>query len=167
MSRNSLIARIHLAKARTRVCMDCGTALFGARCPECGSEFINPLTEKKYRHLLSMLTGKESCREMDEDGLRKVMDFFDRAGFSRAYPHESPRAAAQHQKYAVIRQIERRGKVILGPGWEKRVAGFCKSSIGKDSLSDLTAIELRKVIGWINRLDKVQQQGSREQGERI
>ncbi len=100
------------------------------------------------------LTGESSCTAMTDEQLRKVDQLFDRAGFSKAYPYNPP--PERREKYAVIRQIERRAKAVLGKGWENRVSGFCKATIGKTELHRLTGKELRKVIGWINRLDKKQ-----------
>lgn len=151
MSRNTLISRIHLAKQKARVCCDCGRIFFEADC-SCGSEFSNPMRDQKYRDILYELTGERSCTTMTEDQLRKVDQLFDRAGFSKAYPYNPP--PGRKEKYAVIRQIERRAKEVLGKGWEDRVKGFCLATIKKKELHQLNPVELRKVIGWINRLDK-------------
>ncbi|WP_320130276.1 phage protein GemA/Gp16 family protein [uncultured Sphaerochaeta sp.] len=162
MSRNSKLARIHLAKLKAETCSSCGKILFcvSGECPECGCMSRASLKDQEYRKLLESLTGKTSCHDMNDNQLRKVMDLFDRAGFAKAYPYEPP--PERKQKYAVIRQIERRAKIVLGPGWAIRVDGFCTKTFGKSGLTNLNPVQLRNVIGWINRLDKSQKKKAGE-----
>lgn len=156
MSRQTLIARIHIAKARCMVCPVCGSLSFGSTdCGRCGSgRTLEPLSDNRYRALLQAVGGSASCSALSDPALMRVMDLFDRAGFSKAYPYTSPEAEMARGKRRVIWAIGSRAPQVLGSDWEKRVEGFVKKYFGKASLSFCDPTELRKVIGWVNRTAK-------------
>lgn len=159
--RGSLLRLVHVAKRSARYCISCGTVSYAERnCPSCGSAYLNPMRDSRYREVLLALTGKHSCADMDDDELRKVLDFFKAAGFEPKAP-ASPKAAAvqaeRKARYGLLRQIARRAKEVLGPAWALRVRRFVQEAVLKDDdadLEDCSDVELRKVIGWINRTEK-------------
>lgn len=112
------------------------------------------MSEFVYRETLKAIGGTDSCATMDLNGLAKVADMFDHAGYSEAYPYISPARESRRQRFAVIRQIRIRAPVVLGPTWEERVRGFGKKAFDKETLEFMDMVELRKVIGWINRTEK-------------
>jgi hypothetical protein len=156
MNKQALIARIHIAKARAQVCDICGRMVFGDECPACKTTKLSKFPESRYRSLLMSVGGSSSCSTMGDQGLVRVMDVFDRAGFAVAYPYISPEKEQARQKKNVIRHIEIRAPVVLGLTWEARTQGFVKNNFDKQSLQFCTSEELRKVIGWINRTAKYQ-----------
>lgn len=166
MKRNAMIARIHIAKGRALTCPDCELLQFSAQpngsCSLCGCTGLLPLGEERYRRILMGAGGALSCRDMSDAGLRRVMDVFDAAGFSREYPYVSPEAEQSRQRQNVVRRIRHRGPQVLGENWEIRVRGFMRKNFDKESLEFLTAEELRTVIGWINRTDKYQKRSNHE-----
>lgn len=161
MSRNSLIARIHIAKARCMVCSRCARLVFGSSCEGCGEGVsLSPLPEQRYRRLLMATGGADSCKDISDAGLIRVMDLFDRAGFSKEYPCTSFESDEAKRRKKVTWAIRIRAPDVLGPDWEKRVEGFVKKNFDKPSLTFCDPHELRKVFGWINRMAK--QQGKEE-----
>jgi hypothetical protein len=156
MNKQALIARIHIAKSRAQVCEICGRMVFGSECPACKSDKLLKFPESRYRSILMSVGGAPSCSTMGDQGLVRVMDVFDRAGFAEAHPYISPEKEQARQKKNVIRHIEIRAPVVLGVTWESRLQGFVKKSFDKPSLQFCTPDELRKVIGWINRTAKYQ-----------
>jgi hypothetical protein len=156
MNKQALIARIHIAKSKAQVCDICGRLVFGHECPACKTDKLSRFPEARYRSILMSVGGSNSCSTMGDQGLVRVMDVFDRAGFAIAYPYISPEKEQARQKKNVIRHIEIRAPVVLGATWEARLQGFIKKSLDKPSLQFCTSEELRKVIGWINRTDKYQ-----------
>lgn len=152
---HTLIARIHIAKQQARIC-DCGRLFFGSKCPDCGREESKAMPDWYYRQILSTLTDRDTCYGMNKTELTKVMDFFNRAGFTSTRPVTSPVAQAEKGRWGTIAQIRKRGKVVLGPEWEGRIDGFVREVVQKDSLNECDMKELRWVIGWINRTAKYQ-----------
>lgn len=151
----ALIARIHIAKQYARICT-CGRLFFGDTCPDCGAKDSKIMPTWYYRQILMTLTNKDSCSDMPKADLSKVMEFFDRAGFSAAHPYKDPFKEIQRQLAGTRAQIRKRGKVVLGPDWESRVDGFVHDVVRKQSLDKCCMYELRQVIGWINRTAKYQ-----------
>jgi hypothetical protein len=154
MKRHALIARIHIAKSRAQLCSICGRVVFGSYCPACKTEDLQPFTDERYRRILMAAGGYPSCSQIGDQGLMKVMEVFDRAGFAEAYPYISPEKEQANQKRRVIRHIEIRAPSVLGNSWEARLGGFIRKNFDKASLHFCTPEELRKVIGWINRTAK-------------
>lgn len=152
--RMTMMAVIHMAKAKVHRCMDCGCYHFEEHCPCCGSAMANPMRDGWYREILTTLTGKGSCAGMNDADLAKVVQFFERAGFRRTVPRDGPRQAARHARLGLMRQIEIRARQVLGPFWEMRVRRFVEVELHQEALQDLGENGLRKVIGWINRTDK-------------
>lgn len=159
--RKALVRLVHVAKHAAKFCVTCGAVTFSdSNCPRCGSAYLNPMHDSRYREVLETLTGKHSCNGMDADELRKVLDFFKAAGFEPKAP-SSPKAVAERAerkaRYGLMCEIARRAKQMLGPSWMVRVRRFVQVEVLKDDSSDLedcSDIELRKVIGWINRTDR-------------
>lgn len=154
MKRTALIARIHIAKSRAQVCSFCGRIVFAPECKPCHTADLVELTDERYRKILMAAGGVPSCSKMSDKGLVKVMEVFDHAGFSEAYPYISPEKEQADQKRRVIHHIEIRAPAVLGPTWQARLEGFVKKNFDKPSLQFCTTEELRKVIGWINRTAK-------------
>lgn len=159
--RNRLVSLVHIARAKARVCIKCGMLHFGkSECCQCGRT-LSHMPDFWYRSILEAAGGADSCALMDEQGLQKVMDVFNQAGFREACPYVSPKAEQTRQNSAVRRNICIRAEEVLGSNWQARLLGFIKANFEKDSLDFCDAQELRKVIGWINRTDK------RQKGEEI
>lgn len=155
MNRNALLARIHIAKARCQVCTRCGRLVFGPSCGGCGEDTpLEDLPDDRYRKLLMAAGGAASCKDMSESGLVKVMDLFDQAGFSKAYPLTSFESDEAKRRKRVMWAIRIRAPDVLGPTWEKRIEGFVKKNFDKPSLAFCDPNELRNVFGWINRTAK-------------
>lgn len=154
VNRQALIAKIHIAKKAALRCTECGRIHYDEFCPDCGSEIPKVLSDEEYRGTLGMLTGFSSCAEMDEPALQVVGDFFDRCGFKEAYPYVSPAAERKKQRRHVLWNIRRVAPEVLGENWESRVEGFVRNRIGKATLEWCDEEELRKVIGWVNRIRK-------------
>lgn len=159
--RNTLLRLVHVAEHKARFCLTCGTVSYAERsCPSCGSVYLNPMRDSRYREVLVSLTGKRSCADMDDDELRKVLAFFVAAGFepkAQASPKAVAERAERKARYGLLNEIARRAKQVLGPSWMTRVRRFVQVEVLKDDSSDLedcSDIELRKVIGWINRTDR-------------
>lgn len=160
-NRKALVRLIHIAKHAAKFCLTCNAVSYAERnCPSCGSAYLNPMRDSRYREVLETLTGKQSCADMDEGELRKVLDFFRAAGFKPKAP-VTPKAVAERAerkaRYGLLNEIARRAKQVLGPSWMVRVRRFVQVEVLKDDSSDLedcSDVELRKVIGWINRTDR-------------
>jgi len=161
MSRRSLLAAIHIAKKVTRMCTGCNRLFFGELCPSCGARG-RPMEEWEYRQFLSAVTGEDSCSHADDEDLRKVLDLFDRAGFRDAYPYASPQKSAWRARQGTIAQIHRRAHQVFGLDGNTRIEGFMRKVIGKQDLKFCDEVELRRIIGWINRTAKSQQKGDRK-----
>lgn len=150
MNRHSLLASIHIAKKAALMCTSCNRLFFGESCPDCKARG-RPLADWEYRQLVGAVTGEDSCSHADENDLRKVMDLFNRAGFREAHPYVSPQHESWKARQGTMAQIRRRARQVFGPSGEERVGGFLKKVIGKEDLSFCDVVELRRVIGWINR----------------
>lgn len=162
--RDGLVAAVHVAKKKVRVCSRCGSVTFGRTvCESCG-RVLHQMPDCWYRSVLEELTGKDSCSLMEEEELRKVMDYFNQAGFSQL-PYVSPRSEQRKQDAAVRAQILRRAAEVLGDNWEARLSGFV-AKMGKTALYSCGSRELRKVIGWINRIDRYDRKGDVDERER-
>lgn len=151
----ALVARIHIAKRLARICT-CGRLFFGEGCPDCGSKDSRTMPTSYYRRILSSITNRDSCADMPKADLIKIVEFFDRAGFSEAYPYTDPLKQIRRQLSGTRAQIRKRGKAILGPDWESRIDGFVRDVVKKTNLDQCTMHELRRVIGWINRTARYQ-----------
>jgi len=160
MDRQSLIAKIHMAKAKVKNCSRCGRWFYEGNCPDHPDIAGVAMPEIAYRETLKAIGGTDSCAMMDVDGLAKVADLFERAGYSKAYPYVSVKSEARRQRKSVIAQIYARAPIVLGENWEMRLQGFVKTKIGKSQLNWCDAGDLRRVIGWINRTDKYNRQRS-------
>lgn len=150
----ALIARIHIAKAKALNCEKHG--LFFSKsgcCPKCG-ELGGSLPDYLYRQILLATGGYDSCRHMDEKDLEAVMGFMDEAGFSKAWPHETPKKAMEKANEVLIRRIFQLGWIVFGKGYAERINGFVKKCIEKESIYGCDQNELRKIVGWIRRAGK-------------
>lgn len=158
MNNKALISRIHIAKSKALICDECNALTFKNRC-FCGSTNLLPLSDGYYRHLLVKTTSKESCKDMDYNSLRKVMNLFDTAGFSEAYPHVSHAREQYRQKKGIIKEIHRKAPIGLGDYWKERLGGYVLKKFSKERLEWCDAYELRNIIGWINRTAKYKKKG--------
>lgn len=154
-TRQSMIARIHIAREKALRCTGCGRMFFqvSGKCPACG-EVGERLPDWYYRQILLASGGEDSCRRLDDKSLAKVMEVFDQAGFAKAFPHVSPAKAERRARLALQNVIRVRAREVLGDHWGERLQGFLDKSIGKSALAFCDMEELRKVIGWINRAAK-------------
>lgn len=154
-ARQSMIARIHIAREKALRCTSCGRMFFevSGRCPRCG-ETGERLPDWFYRQILLSSGGEDSCRRLDDKALVKVMEVFDEAGFARCFPHVSPAKEERKARIALQNIIRKRAREVLGNNWEARLQGFLDKSIGRSALSFCSMEELRNVIGWINRAEK-------------
>ncbi|AEC02060.1 phage protein GemA/Gp16 family protein [Parasphaerochaeta coccoides] len=157
-NRHALLAKIHMAKSRVLTCPVCGRLFFEETCPDHPARQGVELSDFAYRGILKALGGTDTCAFMDDKRLVKVADFFDRVGFSKAYPRVSPEGETRRAKYGTIRHIRIRAPVVLGAAWESRLLGFMQKNFDKISLEWLDPNELRKVIGWINRTAKYEKE---------
>lgn len=161
MNRKAVIARIHIAKSRAMVCPVCDRLTFKDSCDRCGDDQDTvAISDERYRQSLMAAGGARSCSQMGDQGLIRVMQLFDRAGFAEEHPHVSPESEQRRQRQRVIWQIRNRAIEVLGVSWEPRVMGFVWKNFHKASLEFCTAQELRKVIGWINRTAKYQEKNN-------
>lgn len=159
MNRHSFLASIHIAKQAALMCTGCNRLFFGESCPDCGARG-RPLMDWEYRQLVAAITGVDSCSHADENDLRKVMDLFNRAGFREAYPYVSPQQENWKARQGTMAQIHRRARQVFGPAGDERIEGFLKKVIGKEELKFCDELELRRIIGWINRTAKYQSRRS-------
>jgi hypothetical protein len=155
MNRRSLLASVHIARKAALMCTLCNRLFFGQSCPDCGAHG-RPLADWEYRQFVGAVTGEDSCSHADENDLRKVMDLFNRAGFREAFPYVSPHQEAWKARQGTMAQIHRRARQVFGPSAEERVQGFLEKVIGKQELKFCDVVELRRVIGWINRTARYQ-----------
>ena len=150
MDREKLLRLIHIARNSARTCPECGKTLFRKDCPDCGTLTVR-LSEERYRSILESF-GASSCRFMAEPELEKVYRFFIQAGFLPRGDPEKSRNAARRRTIAIISS---EAKELFGDeAWERRVEGFVRKGMGKDSLRACDDKELRKVIGWLRRYRK-------------
>lgn len=159
MDRKALLAKVHMARAKACVCPECGRIHFTTVCPQCGSTAWSPMDDWTYRQIVSSLTGEDSCRSADIDGLASVAKAFDDLGYSKAFPYVSPERELRQQRMKVLHAILARAPTMLGDDWKARIDGFVKKRIGKDRLEFLDDVELRKVAGWMNRTAKKERKG--------
>lgn len=154
MTRNDMLALIHIQKAKALSCTQCQQLYFGKNCPGCGSDDAKPLDDWRYREILKAIGGSDSCTRIEDKYLKVIIEFFNDAGYQKAHPFTSPAPnSPAWQKSAVIAQIKKRAPKVLGPTWENRLAGFL-TIMKKTNLKACDEKELRKVIGWINRTEK-------------
>lgn len=156
--RNTLIKLIHIAKAKARTC-NCGRLSFEPVCPQCGKP-TQRIPDFWYRSILESMGGADTCSMIDTEGLQKVMDTFDKAGFSSlSKPKPQKRTEAQ-QLYIVRREASK----LLGEHWEDRLNGYVWKKFGRDSYSDCAYEEIRDVIGFVRRTAKYESRRTTGEG---
>lgn len=165
MTKKEYIQMIHIARSKAVVCPACGKIRCSDEgkaptvCGDCGID-MEPMTDAKYRSILLAITGKDSSKSLDEDGLEKVWQVFTTAGFK-------PRTGSSIDQVKVDWNAGRRktigvimseAKRTLGPSWEYRLEKFVASkNDGETRLYRLSDAALRQVIGWIRRSSKCRQ----------
>lgn len=155
VTRRAIVAKIHMAKDRARICQVCRRIHFSDICPACEIDNQEIMDDARYRKFLTELTGLNSCSKMTERDLKKVADAFDRAGYSAAYPYLSPTKELRKQKERMKRHILKRAPLVLGYKWQCRLQGML-TKMGKPSLDFCDFTDLRKLLGWLNRTEKYQ-----------
>lgn len=146
------IAEIHMKVSKLRVCNICGKIHMEYVCPGCGSSTWHGITNEEYRTFLTEITGKNSCRKMNEVELDRVLHYLSILGFDKNIDEAYTRA--QNAKKKQISLVYKIGKKVLGPEtYESRIKGFMEKTIGKKYIWHCDEKELRKIIGWLRRLD--------------
>lgn len=148
MTRNELIALIHIAKNQMRICGDCNTLTTNMVC--CEGE-TGKFTQPDYRLLLKQITAKESTRFMNMAELEKVYSLFKKAGFE---PKLTPYKAGRKRTINIILSM---AGAKLGPDWDTRLKAFTKAKTGKELLYKCSDKELRMIIGWLRRIKEENQ----------
>lgn len=162
MERNKLITLIHVASNNAHKCSKCQRIFYGKPCPVCESNSFTYFSREDYKDLLIKLTGKTSCKELTDDQLNKVYEFFIKAGFKPVSKKPNVIKEIESGNYGTINRIYGRGKQVLGPAYKKRIYGFVKIKFKGKTLNNLDKNELRAVIGWINRMAKSNAKGEQD-----
>jgi RNA polymerase subunit RPABC4/transcription elongation factor Spt4 len=165
MRREKLIQLIHIASKNAKQCAKCQRMFYGNTCPECESQIYTNFTKDNYKDLLLKVTGKTSCKELQEFELKKVYEVFKKAGFTPASNKSEVVQEVLAGNRGTINTIYSRGKQVLGPAYKKRIYGFVKLKFKGKSLNSLSKNELRAVIGWINRMSKSNTKGEKLNGK--
>ena len=151
MERKRMIGLIHAGTAKLYRCRLCGRIHAGQFCLECGSSALqDPVKGLEYENFLYALTGKVSCKDMSDMELEHVLSFL--KGI-RLEGESDARRKAWRAKRRLIAIIRNQASRLFGGSAQSRVDGFCDKCIGKP-LERLDEKELRKVIGWLRRLEK-------------
>lgn len=151
MERRRMISLIHAGTARLYRCRLCGKVHAGEYCLECGASALqDPLKGLEYESFLYGLTGKVSCKDMTDGELEHVISVLDGI---RLEGEAEARRNAWRAKRKLMAIIRNQASKLFGSSAENRVDGFCDKCIGKP-LERLDEKELRKVIGWLRRLEK-------------
>ncbi len=155
--RNMLIKMIHVAKNKARTC-NCGRLTFSETCPSCGKR-TQRMPEFWYRSILEAMGGADTCGLMDVDGLQRVMDTFDQAGFKALKPNKTKKKTVYQQLFIVEKEAER----FLGENWKQRLSGYAYKKYGREELTDCTYEELKDLFGFVRRTAKYE---NRRKGEK-
>ncbi|MBO4279654.1 MAG: DUF1018 domain-containing protein [Spirochaetales bacterium] len=143
--RTTLIKLIHIARAKARTC-NCGRLSFSAVCPACGKQ-TQKMPDFWYRYILEAMGGADTCAMIDTEGLQKVMDTFDKAGFN-ALPKPKTKKRTEAQQLFLVKKEAAR---LLGEHWQDRIDGYVWKKYGRDSVDQCTYEELRDVFGFVHR----------------
>ena len=146
--RNMLIKLIHVAKSKARTC-NCGRLSFSDTCPACGKK-TQRMPEFWYRSILEAMGGADTCGLIEVDGLQKVMDVFDEAGFKTLKPNKTRKQASCQRRYIV----EREAAKLLGDKWKERLNGYAWRKYGREELTECTYEELGDLLGFVHRTAK-------------
>ena len=110
------------------------------------------LSDDDYRALLQSCAGISSAADIrSEFQFRMVMSGFKKLGFTSA------RATARTPRSGFCSAVCARARAVLGDNYESRLAGFLRK-MNRSSLSDCTADELRRVMGFISALERTNPQ---------
>ena len=151
MERSKMIGLIHAKAQKTYRCRMCGRIHAGPICLECGSSAIqDPLTGLAYEGFLFALTGKKSCSALSDSELEMVLKNLSMIGLEQEGRKKKEAWAARRKLIWIIRSHAIR---MFEANAQIRVDGFCEKCIGK-ALERCNEKELRKVIGWLRRLEK-------------
>lgn len=153
--RETLIKLIHVARNQARTC-SCGRLSFENSCPTCGKA-TQKMPEFWYRSILEAMGGADTCAMIDTEGLQKVMDTFDKAGFRKLKPKSRRKTA-----YQMLPIVRKEAEKLLGEHWNDRINGYVWKKYGRDDISECKYEELRDVFGFIHRTAKYE---SRRVGE--
>ena len=102
--------------------------------------------------------GFDTCGLMDVEGLQRVMDTFDQAGFKALKPNKTKKKTACQQRFIVEKEAGR----LLGENWKQRLGGYVYRKYGREELTECTYEELKDLFGFVHRTAKYE---SRRKGE--
>nr|DAN04043.1 MAG TPA: Protein of unknown function (DUF1018) [Caudoviricetes sp.] len=146
--RTTLIKMIHVARGKAMTC-NCGRVSFSKVCPACGGR-TQRMPEFWYRSILEAMGGADTCSMIDTAGLQRVMDVFDKAGFSNLRPGDARKRTTAQQLFVV----EKEGQRLLGERWRQRLEGYVGRKYGRGGIDECSYEELRDVFGFIHRTAK-------------
>lgn len=63
-------------------------------------------------------------------------------------------ASLGFQASPLQRRVQLRARELLGKDWRNRLAGYCRSRFGKNSIYQLDHKELRSVMGFLSGMDR-------------
>ncbi|MGD1818238.1 MAG: phage protein GemA/Gp16 family protein [Pleomorphochaeta sp.] len=154
MKREKLIQLIHVASKNAKKCAKCKRLFYEGSCPSCDSMIYIQFSREEYTNLLQTITGKKSCKDLQDFELEKVYEVFRKAGFVPVSNKPEIIKEIDKGNRGTIHMIFERGKEVLGPAYKKRIYGFVRIKYKGKPLNNLSKNELRAVIGWINRMSK-------------
>lgn len=114
------------------------------------------LTEEEYRKLLKELTGKESCKYMNENELDLVLQAFYLLGWQPKQKLDF--AGVNFDKKGMCMAIENLAEEVLGWGWKKRLKGYVKKKFGVDSIYWCNIYQLFKIFAFLRAIERQQQE---------
>ena len=151
MERSKMIDVIHSKTQNIYRCRICGRFHAGPICLECVSSSIqDSLAGIVYENFLFSLTGKTSCRALSDQELEKVLESLSLICLEMEKQKRREAWMARRKLMGIIRSQATR---MFEANAQIRVDGFCEKCIGK-ALERCNEKELRKVIGWLRRLEK-------------
>lgn len=154
MGRREKIIHIHQMKAKLHKCLSCGCYHYKDICTKCASPSWITIEDDEYREILTSLTGKSSCSDMDEFELQRIEFKFQSFGWVDTSQGRYAMTAARRRLIAIIFT---EAQMIFGDEKHKaRIEGFVEKKTGNKRLDHCSEDQLRMVIGWIRRAAKYQ-----------
>lgn len=151
MERKQKIILIHAVTSKLYKCRICGKIHAGHICLECGPSALQDVLKGfEYEKFLYELTGKTSCKDMADEDLEHVISILRGLKLESEIEARKRTWVAKQRLKAIIRN---QAFKMFGSSAQYRVDGFCCKCIGKP-FERLEEKELRKVIGWLRRLEK-------------
>ena len=102
------------------------------------------LDDACYRELLRSCAGVESSADLKTEAqFSAVMEAFNRLGF----------ISARTKASRMLDAVRARAYTILGPGYEKRLAGYL-AKMGRSSLAGCKFQELRRIMAFLSTIER-------------